>query len=73
MIADVFDDKLSIIHSIAGALTNIIPSIVIIFFFYELIEYCTGKDKPNNYIGDILEFCLGYTGGGLCLQTIHLI
>jgi len=70
MIANIFDDKLSIIHTIAGSLTNIIPAISIIFLFYELIEYCIGKDHIDRYIGDILEFCLGYTATGLCLQII---
>jgi len=58
---EVFDDKLSLLHLLAGALSYFIPVIFILFIFYEIIEhvYKHKQEKEVNFLGDIVEFLFG--------------
>lgn len=58
---EVFDDKSSFIHLICGVLSYFWLFVFIIFIFYEIIEhiYKAGKEKPANFLGDIVEFLFG--------------
>ncbi|RLI74769.1 hypothetical protein DRO97_05085 [Archaeoglobales archaeon] len=58
---NVFDDKKSFGHTIAGIFTYFIPIVFVFFVFYEVIEhiYLAGKEKEANFLGDIVEFLFG--------------
>jgi|Deesub1362B_J571_1020462.scaffolds.fasta_scaffold01205_8 hypothetical protein len=61
MILNVFDDKKSFGHTIAGAVSFFAPVVFIVFIFYEIIEhiYLAGKEKPANFLGDVVEYLFG--------------
>jgi len=66
---EVFDDWYSIGHAIAGVLVPLFWPLAIIFFAYELIEFCfKRKEKKADYVGDILEFSFGSLVGSCILQ-----
>ena len=58
---EVFDDKKSLGHTIAGAISFFLPVVFIIFIFYEIVEhiYKAGKEKPANFLGDVVEYLFG--------------
>ena len=58
---EVFDDKSSLVHFFCGILSYFCIFVFIIFIFYEIIEhiYKAGKEKPANFLGDIVEFLFG--------------
>jgi len=58
---EVFDNKYSFIHLLCGILSYFYPFIFVIFIFYEMIEfiYKKGKEKPQNFLGDVVEFLFG--------------
>lgn len=47
---EVFDDKKSLGHTIAGVMSFFLPVVFIVFIFYEIVEhiYKAGKEKPAN-------------------------
>jgi len=61
---DVFDDKRSMIHLIAGMLAVFSIVFFIIFVLYETAEYIykhrRKKETADKFIGDLLEFLCGY-------------
>jgi len=66
---ELFDDFFSLFHLPLGFLTFFFPKIFFIFFFYELVEFAYKNRKKveepaSNYIGDIVEFLLGYCLAG---------
>jgi len=69
----VFDDWYSIGHTILGILASFFWFLIIIFFIYELIEFCfKKKEKKADYVGDILEFSLGTLIGSCLVQLLGL-
>ena len=66
----IFDDKRSLFHFFAGAISallgifSIIP--VLIFIIYQLLE----EEEKINKIGDFVEFLLGYAYG-LAILCAH--
>ena len=58
---NVFDDKKSLGHTAAGAISLFFPIMFIIFIFYEIIEhlYKAGKEEHANFLGDIVEYLFG--------------
>jgi len=61
MMLNVFDDKKSFGHTIAGAASFFIPVLFIVFIFYEIIEHVhlAGKEEEANFLGDVVEFLFG--------------
>jgi hypothetical protein len=61
MMLNVFDDRKSFGHTIAGAVSFFFPVVFVVFIFYEIIEhiYLAGKEKPANFLGDVVEFLFG--------------
>ncbi len=61
---EVFDDKVSVLHFIAGLFTCVYPVIFILFLFYELIEFMyryrkRRGERVKKFIGDLVEYLLG--------------
>lgn len=58
---EVYDDKRSIIHGIAGFLVPIIPWLFPLVIGYEVVEYNLkhGEEPVKNFIGDLYEFGFG--------------
>jgi len=69
---EVFDDKHSLIHFLCGVLSYFWLSIFIIFIFYEIIEfiYKKGKEKPQNFLGDVAEFLFGLGLATLLMRSL---
>lgn len=66
---EVFDDLYSLFHVVCGAIASFFWPVVILFFIYELIEFCVKKrEGKENYVGDILEFSLGMVFGNSLIQ-----
>jgi len=60
----VFDDIRSLVHFIVGVIACFFPILGLIFIAYEVAEYLykrrKGKETYNQFIGDIIEFYVGY-------------
>ncbi|RLF78874.1 hypothetical protein DRN38_06675 [Thermococci archaeon] len=60
---EVFDDKHSFSHFILGIATFKKPYLFVIFFFYELVEFCykygRKEERPEHFIGDCFEYFAG--------------
>ena len=69
---EVFDNKHSFIHFLCGILCYFWLSIFIIFIFYEIIEfiYKKGKEKPQNFLGDVVEFLFGLGLATLLMKSL---
>jgi len=67
------DDVHSIAHVILGILSYFFPIIFIIFIFYEVAEFMykqrRGEERPQNLMGDVLEFCLGVSAASLSARV----
>ena len=72
MQVNVFDDKKSLGHTAAGALSLFIPFVFIIFIFYEIIEHLllAGREKEANFLGDIVEYLFGLGAASLIWRMI---
>ncbi len=71
---NVFDDKKSLGHTIAGAISQFFPLVFVIFIFYEIIEHLllAGKEKEANFLGDIVEYLFGLGAATLIWRMICL-
>ena len=69
---EVFDDKKSFGHTIAGVISFFLPVIFIIFIFYEVIEhiYLAGREKTANFLGDIVEYLFGSGATALFVRIL---
>jgi hypothetical protein len=69
---EVFDDKKSFGHTIAGVISFFLPVIFIIFIFYEVIEhiYLAGREKTANFLGDIVEYLFGLGATALFVRIL---
>lgn len=61
---EIFDDPASLIHFILGILTYFFPVLLVVFLFYEFIEfiYRHRKKHPEKlkcFLGDVTEYLLG--------------
>jgi len=72
MMINVFDDKKSLGHTIAGAVSLFIPFVFVLFIFYEIIEHLllAGKEKEANFLGDIVEYLFGLGATALAMRMI---
>lgn len=72
MMLNVFDDKKSFGHTIAGAASYFLPVIFIVFIFYEIIEHIhlAGKEKEANFLGDIVEYLFGLGWATLVVKIL---
>ncbi len=72
MMINVFDDKRSLGHTIAGAVSLFIPFVFVFFIFYEIVEHLllAGKEKEANFLGDIFEFLVGLGATALAVRMI---
>ncbi|ADB58544.1 hypothetical protein [Archaeoglobus profundus] len=72
MKVEVFDDKRSFGHTVAGAVSFFMPIVFVIFIFYEIVEhiYKAGKEKPANFLGDIVEYLFGLGATALAVRMI---
>ena len=72
MMLDVFDEKKSFGHAVAGAISYFVPAVFIIFIFYEIIEhiYLAGKEKEANFLGDIAEYLFGLGPTALLMKFV---
>lgn len=70
---EVFDDKSSFVHLICGILSYFWLFVFIIFIFYEIIEhiYKSGKEKPANFLGDVVEFLFGLGLATLLMKSLE--
>ena len=69
---EVFDDKKSFGHTIAGVISFFLPVIFIIFIFYEVIEhiYLAGREKTANFLVDIVEYLFGLGATALFVRIL---
>jgi len=69
---EIFDDKHSLSHLILGGLACKIPFITPLFLLYEVVEFCykrkRKKETVQHFIGDLVEFMLGFGYGYLTSQ-----
>jgi len=74
MRVEVFDDWQSIGHFLLGVASFFIPLLFFVFLAYELIEFCIkggrGRERAENFVGDLLEFALG---AGLAAIALGLL
>ncbi len=74
MRVEVFDDWYSVGHAIAGLFAPVFWPLVIVFFAYELIEFCLKKkERKADYVGDILEFSFGSLVGSCLVQFVSYL
>jgi len=73
MMLNVFDDKKSFGHTIAGAASYFLPVLFIVFIFYEIIEhiYLAGREKEANFLGDVVEFLFGLGAVTLYVRVLY--
>jgi len=61
--AEVFDDRLSLVHPVFGFLTFFFRPLFFVFVGYELVEFAYRYRKrgegPAEFVGDLLEFMVG--------------
>ena len=69
MRVEVFDDRKSVLHFILGFIPFFRPAIFIGFLAYELVELASKKEKVKYFLGDLLEYSLGFTFGSLLLDV----
>ena len=77
MNVEILDDKFSFGHIALGALTYFAHWLFIVFLFYEIIEFIwkyghDKKEKPANFIGDLMEYFLGLGMIQILIWSIHL-
>lgn len=74
MLINVFDDKKSFVHTIAGAVSYFYPIVFVFFIFYEVIEhiYLAGKEKEANFLGDIVEYLFGLGWAALSIKFLSI-
>lgn len=65
MIIVIFDDYKSFFHLLIGALTPLLGTWGLIVIAIYLIYQYFDNDKPEEKIGDIIEFLLGVAGWGI--------
>ncbi|MBE8539418.1 hypothetical protein [Geoglobus acetivorans] len=67
MMLDVFDDRLSLMHIVVGALSFFYQVFFVVFVFYEVVEhiYLAGREKEANFLGDFVEFLFGLGAAAL--------
>jgi len=64
MLIEIFDDKPSLFHFFVGVLTFYFPFLLVVFFFYELLEFVyryrkRHPEKLKCFIGDLIEYLTG--------------
>ena len=63
MRVEMFDDCFSVGHALLGAASIMLPPLSVMFFGYELIEFCIKrkkkKEKASEFVGDLFEFLIG--------------
>ena len=63
----VFDDWKSYIHVLVGIVTWFFPLLLFIYITYEVVEYLykkrKGRESFKQFVGDFIEFYIGYYMG----------
>jgi len=55
-----FDDPKSLLHTILGVFTPLLPKLFIAFLMYEVIETLyKEEEKKGEFLGDLIEYLMG--------------